>query len=135
MRNDAAAAEDAARRALAVSSADPPLLTGQASSGAVLARALLGLGRIDEGLEHAARAHQILVDVGGTDDGDAIIRLARAEALHAAGDRAAARAAAIEARDQITSRAARIGDPALRHLFLTALPEHARTIALADELA
>jgi tetratricopeptide (TPR) repeat protein len=130
---DGAAAVDSATRALEIASADPPLLTGQASSGAVLARALLALGRIDEALARAARAYEILVEVGGTDDGDATIRLARAETLRAAGD-PGARDAAIEARDRLLARAARIGDPALRHLFLTALPEHARTIALADEL-
>jgi tetratricopeptide (TPR) repeat protein len=131
---DAAAAERSARAALEIASAEPPLLTGQASSGAVLARALLALGRIDDARAHATQAYEILVEVGGTDDGDATIRLARAEALHAARD-PGARDAAIEARDRLLARAARIGDPALRHLFLTALPEHAKTIALADELA
>ncbi|HTJ40799.1 MAG TPA: protein kinase [Kofleriaceae bacterium] len=134
MRNDLRNAEDCARRSLTVSSAEPPLLTGMASSGAVLARALLALGRCDEALDHAQRAYQILVDIGGTDDGDAMIRLARAEALHACGDRDGARTAALEAKTRLEARALRIGDPALRHLFLTALPEHARTFALADDV-
>jgi hypothetical protein len=61
----------------------------------------------------------------------AVIRLARAEALHAIGAEAAAHAAIGEARTWLHAVAAKIPDPAYRASFLEAVPENARIIALA----
>ena len=62
----------------------------------------------------------------------ALIRLARAEALHAAGALDAAHAAIAEARAWLHAVAAKISDPAFRASFLEAVPENARIIALAQ---
>jgi eukaryotic-like serine/threonine-protein kinase len=61
----------------------------------------------------------------------AAIRLAHAEALHATGDLAAARAAIAEARAHLLAVAARIEDPTYRRSFLEEVPVNARTFARA----
>jgi hypothetical protein len=61
----------------------------------------------------------------------ALVRLARAEALHAIGALDAARAAIGEARTWLHAVAAKIQDPAYRASFLEAVPENARILALA----
>ncbi|MCY0991102.1 protein kinase [Nannocystis sp. ILAH1] len=57
--------------------------------------------------------------------------LIRAEALHALGRDDEARAALAAAHADLSARAARIGAPELRASYLTAIPEHARIVALA----
>jgi tetratricopeptide (TPR) repeat protein len=110
----------------------------EASALVALAEVLLAERRTDEALE-AARAALGLLSPGrdhaagssrfeGT---EARARLVHVEALAAAGDRAAARAALEEARDRLFARAAVIGDPALRTSFLEGVPENARTLDLA----
>ena len=75
-----------------------------------------------------------MIELGGIDHGDAVIRLALAEALEAiASDEAIGAAAA--ARDRLLERAARTADPSLRHLFVAEVPAHAATLALAARLA
>ena len=59
------------------------------------------------------------------------VRLAHAEALEAAGDHAAARAAIAVARDRLLAIAERLPDPAAQRRFLEDVPENARTLALA----
>ena len=132
---DIAGAERAARDALAVASAEPVLPLNRAESNAILARALLAAGRASEALALAGSALEELEALGGIDDGEAIIRLTLAEALLAAGDRAAAVAAVARARDRLLARSDAISDPALRASFLGRVPENARTLALATELA
>jgi eukaryotic-like serine/threonine-protein kinase len=61
----------------------------------------------------------------------AFVRLAHAEALHATGAHAAARRAIGEARDRLVAITGRIADPAYKQSFLEAVPENARTLALA----
>ena len=61
----------------------------------------------------------------------AAIRLARAEALHATGELDAARDAIAEARARLIAVADKIADPGYRTSFLEAVPENARTLALA----
>jgi tetratricopeptide (TPR) repeat protein len=62
----------------------------------------------------------------------AFVLLARAEALEAAGDHAAARAAIGVARERLLAIADRIHDPGYRKCFLEDVPENARTLALAS---
>jgi hypothetical protein len=59
------------------------------------------------------------------------VRLVRAEALHATGAHDAARRAIADARTRVLEIASRIADPAYRRSFLEAVPENARTLALA----
>ncbi len=134
VRGEAVAAVAAAERAVAVASTDPPLAASVASSTAVLARAVLACGDAGRACALARRAHAQLVELGGIDDGDAVIRLALVEALRAvASDEAAA--AAVAARDHLLARAARIADPQVRQRFVAAVPEHAATMAIAAQLA
>lgn len=58
-------------------------------------------------------------------------RLIHAEALEAAGEHEASRAAMEEARARLLATAQKIGVPEIRRRFLEDVPEHARTLALA----
>ncbi|HEX7839584.1 MAG TPA: hypothetical protein VF469_19045, partial [Kofleriaceae bacterium] len=62
----------------------------------------------------------------------AFVRLAHAEALHAAGAHDAARGAIVRARAHLLAIADKIADPSYRTSFLAHVPENARTLALAD---
>ncbi|MBL9023726.1 MAG: protein kinase [Myxococcales bacterium] len=109
-------------------SAFPPLVPATLAAGA---RALLALGRIDDALLMARDAASLLASRGGVEDGEAHIRLTLAEALEAAGDSTAARAAIAAARDHLLAKAAKISDADLRSTFLTAVKENAKTLELA----
>jgi hypothetical protein len=99
-----------------------------------LARALLSAGDVAAARAPAAEAMAIMASLGGLEEGEPLVRLAHAEVLLAGGDVDAARAALAEARDHVLSRAAKVKDPARRQSFLAAVPEHARTLALAERL-
>jgi tetratricopeptide (TPR) repeat protein len=109
----------------------PP--AARACALASLAQALLAQDRPDDALAHARAAIAPALDAGRLEEGEALVRLAHAEALHAVGEDAAARRAIAAAEQRLLERAAAIGDPAWRSLFLEAVPEHARTVALAAE--
>ena len=115
----------------ALTTAQPPM---QPQGHACLARVLLRAGRPADALEHAQRANAILDELGAIEEGEALVRLVLAEALTATGDPAAARTVISRARDRLLARAEKISDPEWRKSFLENLPEHARTIALANEL-
>jgi tetratricopeptide (TPR) repeat protein len=100
---------------------------------ATLARVCLARGRVDEALMAAREAMAILDALHALDEGEPLVRLVHAEALHAAGDVEGARERIAAARDLVKARAARISDLGLRTSFLTRVPEHARTLALAAE--
>jgi len=102
---------------------------------ATLARVLLARGLPSKALWAAEEAIELLEQLGGIDDGESLIRLTFAEALVAAGEHARAAAAIASARTRLLARAARIADLSWRRSFLEAVPENARTLALADELA
>jgi tetratricopeptide (TPR) repeat protein len=97
---------------------------------AVLTQTLLAVGRVDEALVASFEAHDLLGKLG-TYSVEAVVLLARAEALHASGDLEGAREAIRHARDQLKARANKIGDPDLRPHFLSNVPAHARTLKLA----
>jgi hypothetical protein len=61
--------------------------------------------------------------------------LAHAEALTALGRSDEARAELAELRTALLTRADRIADSAQRAMYLQAIPEHARILALADKTA
>jgi len=106
----------------------PPL---RAAALAVLARTLLHLERPAEALPVAVEAHAILEEHGESGTGEALVRLVHAEALAATGAREAAARAAQAARARLLSRADKISAPAWRERFLTAVPDHARTLSRA----
>jgi tetratricopeptide (TPR) repeat protein len=88
-----------------------------------------------EALEWSEQAAAKLVAVEKIDEGEAFIRLAHAEALHATGDIDGARAAIATARARLLQQADRIADPDLHKGFLSNVPEHARTLELAEQWA
>ncbi|WP_437303190.1 protein kinase domain-containing protein [Sorangium sp. So ce388] len=123
-------AEREARAAMALSP-HAPTLGVQAS--AVLAGALLALGRIDEAVRTAAEANAMLESFGTIEEGEAIVRLTFAEVLYACGRRDEAAAAIEAARTALLSRARKLRDPAWRERFLHDVPDNARTLELARQ--
>jgi eukaryotic-like serine/threonine-protein kinase len=129
-RGESEAARDLADRAVDFLATQPPF---HAYALAVRSWAARLLGRTLEALEDARRAREILRSLGHVEEGDALIRLEWAEALHAAGDAAGAREAIRSARDDLMERARSIDDPEVRQGFLTGVPENASTLARARE--
>jgi tetratricopeptide (TPR) repeat protein len=131
LQGDLDGAEREARCSVEVSA---PYAQSSTVALAVLASVELCQGRGAAALEHARDAMDRLAALGHIEEGEALVRLAHAEALLATGRADEARDAAADARARLLARADRITEPAWRDGFL-ALPEHARTLALAAELA
>jgi eukaryotic-like serine/threonine-protein kinase len=123
--------ERAAAEARAVADDPTAVRSMRAYAQATLAEVHQAEGRPREALAAAQKAMAMLVSLGGIEEGESLIRLMYAEALDAALERDAARAALTEARDRLLARAARIADPELRQSFLERVPENARTLARA----
>ncbi len=123
---DAAEAEVTA--ALEASSA-APLLRPKAL--AALARILLVRGDVAAALARAREAVTALEALETIEEGESLVRLVYAEALHAGGDAGAAAAAIATARDRLLERAAKISEPEGRASFLAGVPDNARTLELA----
>jgi tetratricopeptide (TPR) repeat protein len=99
---------------------------------ATLAAIRLAQGRAADALAAAEDAAARCTAMGGAGMfRGAFVRLTRAEALHATGAHDAARHAIATARARLLAIADRIPDPAYRQSFLDAVPENARTFALA----
>ncbi len=98
---------------------------------AVLAQTCLAERRTDEALSLAREAMEGLDQLGGIEEGESLVRITLVDTLRAAGNLDEARAAAVSARDHLLARAAKISDPVWRGSFLAAVPENARTLALA----
>jgi len=122
-------AESEARRAVELLDRFGPVLS---YAKAALAKILGQRGRSSEARETAREAMDTLAR-HGAEEGEAFTRVVHAELLHAHGDHDAARAAIATARNRLRERAERISSPAARESFLTRVPEHARTLALATE--
>jgi eukaryotic-like serine/threonine-protein kinase len=99
---------------------------------AALARILLTRGKIDEALEHARAGRALLTEVGVLEEGEGLIRLVLAQALHAAGKVDEARATLMDAANEVRRKAASITDADVQLLFL-AIPEHIQTFELEKE--
>jgi eukaryotic-like serine/threonine-protein kinase len=132
-RGDFDGAVERLREALAV-------LESLAPGYAAHAFALLGRIELERGGD-PARAVALMkqglgrLDAVGTWCHDIAIRTYGAEVLHAAGDRAAARATLAITVRQIHTRAAAIDDAALRESYLHQVPENARALWLAGAWA
>src|SRR6185503_15103919 len=128
LRGDLGAAVDEARAAAQRLAPIPPLRAfALGVQGAVLLRA----GDAEAALEAAREGTEILLSLGGMEEGEPIVRLTYAEALLGAGNRPAADDAIAVARRRLLARAARIADPAWRKSFCERVPENARTLELA----
>ncbi|WP_433926181.1 serine/threonine-protein kinase PknK [Sorangium cellulosum] len=121
-------AEREARTAAEVLQSAPPL---RAAAVAERARALLGMGRFDEGLSAAGEAFSMLKAIGAIEEGESSVRLVYAEALAANGMEADCAAAIAAARERLLERAGKISDPVWRERFLT-LPDNRKTLAMAE---
>ena len=130
LSGDAASAEREARAAALLLEIAPPL---RAAAVAVLARALLEQGRAEEALPIAREALSTLQALGMIEEGETLVRLVHAEALAALGRTEELAVALADAREHLLARAAKISDTAWRERFLAAVPDNARTLALAAE--
>jgi tetratricopeptide (TPR) repeat protein len=92
----------------------------------------LKLGHLDTARTAAAAAIELLGRLQRIDEGEAYIRLAYAETLHATGDLEGARQAINDAWSRLLERAEKITDAAVRERFLSRVPENARTAQLAE---
>ena len=129
LSGDLAGAEREARAAVRVLAVAAP---ARACALATLADALLAQGKAALACDAARQAMDLLLELGGIDEGESLARLTYAQALAATGDMDGARAAVTSARERVLSRAARISDEALRESFL-AIAENAATLSLAAE--
>ena len=100
---------------------------------AVRARCVLAQGRTAEALECAVTANHLLEAAGSVDEGEAWIRLALVECLHATSDNPGARAALSLALARIQEQAERIPISAWRHAFWHRIPDHARILELGRQ--
>jgi len=126
---DLGGAEREARAALRVLEAVPSV---RPAALAVLGHVLAAAGRGAEAAEAADEAI-LMMTSAGVEEGEALVRLVQAESLHARGLNQAALAAITAARAQLLARAALISDDALKRSFLESVPEHVRTLRLAEE--
>jgi tetratricopeptide (TPR) repeat protein len=125
------AARAHATRAVELLCANPPSL---APALAVLSQVRRGAGEVAAALDAATEAMMLLGRLGGLDTGEAKVRLAHGEAMLAAGRDEEARAALAAARRRLEEIAARIDDETLRRGFLERVPDHVRTLELAQSL-
>ncbi|XXX82773.1 protein kinase [Sorangium sp. So ce134] len=121
-------AEREARAAVALAPGAP---TFAVQASAVLARALLGLGRTAEATQAAAEASAQLAEFGTLEEGEPLVRLTHAEALATSGRQREAAAAIASARAALLARADKLSDPTWRERFLRDVPDNARTLELA----
>jgi tetratricopeptide (TPR) repeat protein len=128
LSGDPVTAEREARAAIRLLDGVPPM---RVAAVANLARALLAQGRSADALPIAVEAYDSLTTLGQIEEGESLVRLVYAEALYAAGRREDYVAAIRAAGDALRARAAKISDPEWRGRFLTAIPDNARTLALA----
>jgi tetratricopeptide (TPR) repeat protein len=82
-------------------------------------------------LEEATTAMQLMETHGKPEEGEAVVRLTYARALHANRRTPEALAAIADAEQHVLAGGAKIGDADLRRSFLEAVPEHALTLELA----
>jgi hypothetical protein len=96
-----------------------------------LALALLTEKKIDGALAAAEEAMDLLESLGGLEENESLVRLARAEALFASGQ--SPQEVIGVAGERLRARAARIDVVEMRRSFLERVPENARTLARAAE--
>jgi hypothetical protein len=121
-------AERESRRALEVLRSIPAL---RLSASATLIRVLIATNRAAEARTLATAGVEEAEWVGGIGFAEVRLRVAAAEAHHAAGDAPAARDVLRTALAQIASRAERIADPAWRTRYLDGVPDNLRARELA----
>jgi tetratricopeptide (TPR) repeat protein len=99
---------------------------------ATLARALLLRGQRPEALEIAQGAYRLLESLGTIESGEPMVRLVFAEALEASGEHERAVGVIRHAYDVLHKRASTISRADWRRSFLEKIPDHVRTVTLAE---
>jgi tetratricopeptide (TPR) repeat protein len=125
---NAGAALTYAREALAIDAEQPGF---HCVYRARIALAHLLAGDANAAVDEATQAIELMTTHGPPEEGEMVVRLAYARALHAVGASEAARAVITDIEQRVTAAAARIGDPELRQCFLEAVPENALALSLA----
>ncbi|MBX3199515.1 MAG: protein kinase [Labilithrix sp.] len=129
--NDHDSAEAEELRALPLLEHSPPY---RAALLAFMTLTLLHKGASADAIfDAASEAMRLFEQVGGVGEGEALIRVAYAEALHARGDVEGAKQAIAAARDRLLARASKIKNPEHKRAFLGVVREHTRTLARAGE--
>jgi tetratricopeptide (TPR) repeat protein len=132
MMDEPDAAETAARAAIEVLDIYQPAKT---TALAICANVLLKKEDFEAALETAEDALELLESLGGIADGESLVRLVHAEALHGMGEVGAAASAIAVAKERVNERAELIEDDELRGYFLEEVKENVRTSQLALEWA
>ncbi|MFO0619324.1 MAG: protein kinase [Polyangiaceae bacterium] len=115
-------AEEAARKAVEIA---PPRSPTSAAVLGALAEVLLDRGGDpDEALAVAEEARRIVEEVGGVDEGEALLRAQHARALERAGRHEESARAFAESAAWLTERAKRITPESARETFLARVPEN-----------
>jgi tetratricopeptide (TPR) repeat protein len=120
-----------AREAIAMLEGNPAL---RPFALALLGRALLGQGMIEEALSSAGEAYALLETLGNVEDGEATIRLALGESLVVSSDLSSARQVLQKAVQWLRKQASTIDNCDWRKSFLIRIPEHRRILELAREM-
>jgi eukaryotic-like serine/threonine-protein kinase len=131
LRGELGRAEIEVRAALETAGSSPPI---RAYALAVFADVKMAQRQPEHALVATEEAFEILNELEGVEEGEALIRVVHAEALEATGDPDGARARIAEARLRLLERADRITDSRLRRSFLDHIPENARTLSMAARL-
>lgn len=122
-------AEEEAREALALLRETAPPLVPRAL-GTLASICLLSVNL--EGARDAADEAAQLLEAGGVESGENLIRRVQIEAVAASGDRDRARALLATAWDRLSAQAGRLSGEELRQSFLTRVPDNARIVALRE---
>ena len=85
-----------------------------------------------EVLAMATEAIDLVEQLGGIAEGESVVRIGYAEALHYSGNHEAAKIAVTAARNRLLERAAKMSE-AYKRVFLSAVRENGRTLARAGE--
>ncbi|MCG8422016.1 MAG: protein kinase [Proteobacteria bacterium] len=124
--------EREARSALALLGSSAPLRPRALVS---LARVYLRLGNTEQALAAATEAMELLDTLESVEASNVVVRLVHAEALHAAGKQKDAYRAIAAAREYLLISADRISQGEWRKSYLENIPDHARTMHLAQRWA
>jgi tetratricopeptide (TPR) repeat protein len=125
--------EGAEREATSAAEALRPYPAMYARALGVLGDVYTATGRVALALEVTGEGMALVERFGALLLGESRLRLARARALAASGDEAAARDAIRTAREGLLGRAARLAEADRRRSFLEDVPENTETLRLAAE--
>jgi tetratricopeptide (TPR) repeat protein len=124
-------AERYAQRAVAALESNPSL---QPFALALLAQALLAQGRLEEAVSFGRKAYEQFQALGNVMDGEATIRLVRAECLVSSSESELAKEILQSAIYWLGKRASAISNVEWRHSFLNRIPEHRRILELSIKM-